>query len=258
MALGRPLNFILPTCFGKIGWVIGHQDGLYFLASLVNAVNALLLTLLLRRFTHWWLAVLGGLLFVVFPSDTTKMFLLNCSHVHASMFFCFAGLLLFFAGGWFRWLSYPVAAFSLLSFFLLYRDGPLRPEKTILSNSWADPLVLKQVVFWNSPPKRTFKKGIDPEYLPLLLFIDEFRSVTHFSSNQGETLWNPLFWSDKLQRLDFDEVIVLDHGPSGLRRVDQVTVPGLSFPLKSKQLNAANGELNGMRLTPYGKMLLGR
>jgi hypothetical protein len=67
-----------------------------------------------------------------------------------------------------------------------------------------------------------------------------------------------MFFDSKSQRLNLDDVIVLENSPSGLRRVDQVTVPGLSFPLKTKQLDPGKGELNGMLLTPYGKMLLGR
>jgi hypothetical protein len=67
-----------------------------------------------------------------------------------------------------------------------------------------------------------------------------------------------MFWEDKSQRLNLDDVIVLENSPIGLRRVDQVTVPGLSFPLKSKRLQPGKSELNGMVLTPYGKMLLGR
>jgi hypothetical protein len=493
---------MLPLCFGKIGWALGHKDGLYLLGFLVNAVNALLLTLILKRFTGWWLAVFGALLFIVFPSDTTKPFLLHCSHVHASMTFLFAGLLLFFGGGRGRLLSYPVAALSLVSYetaylpfivfplfflgsmkdsvrkglihlllcggtlaavmlirlrlsearaesvlsdtheairrifsslwigpltdlrcfkralahtfsahdlfglvlvvllilslFFLYRDDPPKPEgaikkerdllmvrlglgglaawsfsyaltlinyppnqvagrftsthtaaafgvscvlvalggwlltrggiikkvalpcaalllfilcsyqlniqkeyalawrreysfwravvalcpdidpgtailvkgdwprqeDAISSNSWADPLVLQQAFDWNPPPKRTFVNGIDPEDSPVLVFIDVLRSYVHFWSNQNETRWNPIFFESKSQRksqrLNLDDVIVLENSPSGLRRVDQVTVPGLSFPLKTKQLDPGKRELNGMLLTPYGKMLLGR
>jgi hypothetical protein len=493
---GRPLNHMLPPCFGKIGWALGHKDGLYFLGFLVNAVNALLLTLVLRRFVGWWLAVFGGLLFVVFPSDTTKLFLLHCSHVHASMTFLFAGLLLFFAGRWARLLSYPVAAFSLVSYetaylpfiafplfflgsvkdsvrkgvvhllfcggtlavvmfirlrlndaragsvlsdthevvarifsslwigpltdlacfkrafahvfsahdvfgfalvvllilslFFLYRDDPRnaeektrskrdlvqlglgglaawffsyaltlvnyppnqeagrmtsthtaaafgvscvlvallgsllarggivkkagllvfalllfvlcsyqlniqkeyglawrqestfwrnvvalcpdidpgtailvkgnwpRQEDAILTNSWADLLVLRQVFDWDLSAKGNFANGIDPGNSPVLAFIDVFGSVIHFSSNQNETLWNPMFWGGKSQRLNTDDVIVMENSPTGLRRVDQIAVPGLSFPLKSKRLEPGKSELNGMVLTPYGKMLLGR
>jgi hypothetical protein len=149
---------------------------------------------------------------------------------------------------------------------LVKGDWP-RQEDAISSNSWADPLVLQQAFDWNPPPNRTFVNGIDPEDSPVLTFIDLVGSYIHCWSNQNETLWNPMFsnppmsgkrsdWENKPQRLNLDDVIVLENSPSGLRRVDQVTVPGLSFPLKTKQLDPRKGKLNGMLLTPYGRMLL--
>jgi hypothetical protein len=68
-----------------------------------------------------------------------------------------------------------------------------------------------------------------------------FRSSIRFSSNPNEVLWNPMFWGGEGQRLNLDDLIVLESSPTGLRRVDAVAVPGLSFPLRtSHRLHSEN------------------
>ncbi|MFY9989184.1 MAG: hypothetical protein WAK31_30800, partial [Chthoniobacterales bacterium] len=111
---GRPLNHILPEWFSLLGYRIAGVQGIYFLGFLVHSTNAFLLYLLLRRWLDRWSAILGGCLFVLLPADTTRIFLLHNAHIHTSLTFLLAGLLL--KRSRFRILSYPIAGLSLLSY----------------------------------------------------------------------------------------------------------------------------------------------
>ena len=111
---GRPLNHILPMWFSWLGYHLAGIPGIYFLGFLVHSTNAFLLYLLLRKWLGHWAAVLAGCLFVLIPADTTRIFLLHSAHIHTSLTFLLAALLINRTRFWAA--SYPIAGLSLLSY----------------------------------------------------------------------------------------------------------------------------------------------
>jgi hypothetical protein len=133
---GRPLNHILPKWFSWLGYHLAGVQGIYFLGFLVHSTNAFLLYLLLRKWLGHWAAVLAGCFFVVLPEDTTRIFLLHSAHVHTSLTFLLIALLVHRTR--FRFVSYPIAGLSLLSYetaFLPFVVFPLffvdRPKRIL-------------------------------------------------------------------------------------------------------------------------------
>ena len=113
-ATGRPLNHILPRWFSWLGYHLAGVQGIYFLGFLVHSTNAFLVYLLLRRWLGQWAAVLAGCLFVLIPTDTTRIFLLHSAHIHTALTFLLVALLVRRTQFW--WASYPIAGLSLLSY----------------------------------------------------------------------------------------------------------------------------------------------
>jgi hypothetical protein len=111
---GRPLNHILPKWFSWLGYHLAGVQGIYFLGFLVHSTNAFLLYFLLRRWLGHWAAVLAGCLFVLLPIDTTRIFLLHSAHIHTSLTFLLAALLVSQTRYWLA--SFPIAGLSLLSY----------------------------------------------------------------------------------------------------------------------------------------------
>jgi len=111
---GRPLNHILPKWFAWLGYHLAGVQGIYFLGFLIHSTNAFLLYILLRRLLGHWAAVLAGCLFVLLPIDTTRIFLLHSAHIHTSLTFLLAALLVSQTRYWLA--SFPIAGLSLLSY----------------------------------------------------------------------------------------------------------------------------------------------
>lgn len=111
---GRPLNHILPKWFAWLGYHLAGVQGIYFLGFLVHSTNTFLLYLLLRRWLGHWAAVLAGCLFVLLPIDTTRIFLLHSAHIHTSLTFLLAALLVSQTRYWLA--SFLIAGLSLLSY----------------------------------------------------------------------------------------------------------------------------------------------
>jgi hypothetical protein len=125
---GRPLNHSLPTALSAIGYKLGGLPGIYGLAYAWLTLNSALVYAIVRRLLSGPSALLATFVYVLFPADATKNLLVHASHVQGSMTFLLAGLLLWLWGGVWRWVSYPVAALSLLSYesaFLPFLAAPL-------------------------------------------------------------------------------------------------------------------------------------
>jgi len=125
---GRPLNHSLPMALSIIGYKLGGLLGIYVLACAWLTVNALLVYAIARRLLSGPSALLAAFVYVLFPADTTKILITHAAHVQGSMTFLLTGIYLWQIGGFWRWVSYAVAALSLLAYesaFLPFLAVPL-------------------------------------------------------------------------------------------------------------------------------------
>ena len=125
---GRPFNHSLPKVMAVIGMHLGGIGGIYALAYAAFCLNCSLVYLILRRIFSFAPALAGTLVYVAFPADVTRPFLVHAAHVQGGMTFFLLGAWLWFKGGKFRFVGYPMAALSLISYetaFLPFLTLPL-------------------------------------------------------------------------------------------------------------------------------------
>jgi hypothetical protein len=125
---GRPLNHLLPTALGRLGYPLGGVQALYAIGAVWLVLNAYLAFVVARRFLPLAPALVTGLAYILFPADSTKILLIHIAHVQGAMTFLLLGLVLWTRESRWRWASYPVAAISLLSYetaFLPFLCAPL-------------------------------------------------------------------------------------------------------------------------------------
>jgi len=144
---GRPLNHFLPLALGRIGWRLGGLRAIYLIAALWLTLNSLLAYCVSRNVLPPASSLVVAAAYVLYPADTTKILLIHASHVQGSMTFLFAGLLLWFADGWYRRASYLVAGLSLLSYetaYLPFLCAPLliTASRTHIRRTWLSHLIL--------------------------------------------------------------------------------------------------------------------
>lgn len=124
---GRPLNYILPAVFATYGSRLAGLDGIYLLTGLALLFNCLLVYWIARKFVSIPSALFGAAFYGLFPADTTKILLVHGAHVQTSMTFCLMAFALFLSAKPIRWLCYPVASLSLLSYESAYLPFILAP-----------------------------------------------------------------------------------------------------------------------------------
>ena len=125
---GRPLNHFLPPTFGYLGNLLGGLTSLYILSGIWLGLNSWLI----YTITCNWLSVRASLItsivYILFPADMTRQLLHAVAHVQGAMTFTLIGWLLWLKQSRLRWLSYPIATLSLLSYeptFLPFLVVPL-------------------------------------------------------------------------------------------------------------------------------------
>jgi hypothetical protein len=133
---GRPLNHALPALLSAFGYKLGGLRGVYLLASMVGAVNAVLVYSVARRLFGATAGLVAGVFFVLNPADTTHQFLTHCGHIQTSVtFFLIGAGLLMSEHRRLHVLAYLVAFLSLLSYeavyllFILYPLALARPTR---------------------------------------------------------------------------------------------------------------------------------
>jgi hypothetical protein len=84
---GRPLHFLLPTTLALAGRQLGGLSGIYALGYLVHVANAWLFYFLLRRLGLGVGAVVGAIALVLFPANTSHIFLNHALGKHTSLTF---------------------------------------------------------------------------------------------------------------------------------------------------------------------------
>ena len=139
---GRPLNHLLPAVLSAVGSSLGGLTGVYVLSAAWLTLNGLLVYLATRRLISGPGALIASVFYLLFPADSTKVFLTHAAHVQGAMTFMLLGSWLWLLGGWRRAVSYPVAALSLLAYesaFLPFLVLPLfvPAERSRLLRAWA-------------------------------------------------------------------------------------------------------------------------
>lgn len=123
---GRPLGWALPQTLTFFGWRAAGFQGVYALAFVVMAVNAILFYLLLLRLTTIPYALFGALGFILFPADTTHSFLMHAFGLHTGLVFLLIGSHLVLSRQWFLgYLAAGAALFIYESTFLPFLALPL-------------------------------------------------------------------------------------------------------------------------------------
>ncbi len=72
---GRPLHHSFIYLFAWLGWQIGGLWGPYWIGYAITVVNISLFYLLLKRVSNASMAILGGLAYILFASNTTQAYL---------------------------------------------------------------------------------------------------------------------------------------------------------------------------------------
>jgi hypothetical protein len=123
---GRPIGFFLPDLLSWIGDKLGGLTAIYVLGFLVVVLNASLFYVLLRRRQSRTVALLGGLGFLLFPADTTKILLTHDFQLQPSLTFFLLASIAYLDGR--RILPYVLIVGSLISYespFVVFFGVPL-------------------------------------------------------------------------------------------------------------------------------------
>jgi hypothetical protein len=123
---------------------------------------------------------------------------------------------------------------------LLGTEGTQSPF--ILTNSWADPLVLGDAFSSDPSPILSYYNGMGP--------------ATEIRYENGQVTWKPLFWGDERETLDLKNLILLSDNGTDLTRIDEFKIPEVPFPLESKKLAAPTAQASPRPLTDFGRFLL--
>jgi hypothetical protein len=119
-----------------------------------------------------------------------------------------------------------------------------RQNEFVLSNSWADSLVLKSIFIGRGSP--------------FLFYYEGLANSADIRFENGEVTWKPFFWVDKRETLNLDEVIILRENGEDMTRIKEFQIPGIPFPLHSKPLVSIQPEPYPSPLTNFGQFLLTR
>jgi hypothetical protein len=120
----------------------------------------------------------------------------------------------------------------------------VRQSEFILTNSWADSLVLEDAFSWNEGP--------------ILFYYDGMGAASDIRFENGQVTWKPHFWKPERQTLDLNDVIILKDDGNDLSRIDQLEIRELPFPLQTKKLAESQPHPSPTPLTDLGRFLLKR
>jgi hypothetical protein len=139
---GRPIGFAFPHFIAWIGSILGGLDMIYILSFGLILLNTSLLYKLLHAISDNKLfAIIGTLTYILFPADTTKIFL---THMQIQLSFSFLLMAILFNIKGYKVLSYVVIFCTLLTYettFLPFFILPL-----ILHPDWLRKKTLQKVL----------------------------------------------------------------------------------------------------------------
>jgi hypothetical protein len=120
-----------------------------------------------------------------------------------------------------------------------------KQNEFILTNSWADPLVLENVF-----------TTTDTSDVPLLFYFDGMARFADIRSENGQVTWKPFFWGTEREVLDRDHVIILRDDGTTITRINELQIPGIPFPIQGKPVATPQEPLYPAKLTSFGRFLL--
>ncbi len=115
---GRPLGFMLTRFLVSDMGETGAFSNLYLLGCVLLAFNAMLLYCLLRRVVNREVAFFGAVLFLLFPADTTRQFLVHILFIQTSLALALLHVLVFQTRA--RWAAILLLPFPLLVYESAY------------------------------------------------------------------------------------------------------------------------------------------
>lgn len=164
---GRPLHIIFIYLFSYLGTKFASLNGVYFFGFIITNLNIILFYFLLLRISqNNFISLTGGLFFILFPADTTRIWLTSLFGLQTSLTFLLISFHLYISKNVFiSYLSYVVIIFSLITYetpFFIFLTAP------ILSN--------------NFRKKNYFKIFQHSIFLSIILFL-----ITLWRSLNGES-----------------------------------------------------------------------
>lgn len=135
--LSRPLHASFIYIFSFLGAQSGQIEALYLIAFLIYALNIVLFFLLVRRISNNPVAVIASILFIVFPADTTQIFLTQAFGIQPSITFLLLGFHAYLSNR-FPW-AYIFVLLSLLTYeaaFIIFLVAPLLSPSSDKPSRW--------------------------------------------------------------------------------------------------------------------------
>lgn len=111
---GRYVAAIFPLLLPYINFKLGGFFMLYFFGVLLIALNAYMVYSIVKLRLPVELALIAGMIFVLFPADTSKAFLTHIFQLQLSLLFTFSGMYLYLKGR--KMLGFILAFLSLLTY----------------------------------------------------------------------------------------------------------------------------------------------
>ena len=153
---GHPLHYTFIYLFTNLGWRLGDLTGPYRIGFLIEALNILLFFSLLKRIHSRALALMGSLVYVLYSADTTQAYLTFALGLQPSLTLLLLASHAYLSGK--RWMAYPLAALTLLTYETCYPvfvaipwliTGPRRPQRrTLLAHVLILGLILVAMILW--------------------------------------------------------------------------------------------------------------
>jgi hypothetical protein len=123
---GRPLGFSIPEVINFVGYRLGGLPTIYVVGAIIVTLNAFLFYLILKSMGSDLIAVLGALVFLLFPADTTRSYLMHLTGLQPSLTFFLIATLLYINDK--PKLSFAVIVGALLTYesgFIMFSGVPL-------------------------------------------------------------------------------------------------------------------------------------
>lgn len=145
---GHPLHPLLISIGARIGWSLGQLQGLYWIGYIIGSINIGLFYLLISRIHSRSLAIISGIIYVLFAADTTQAYLTFALGLQPSI------TLILLAGHAYLsrkyGLSYILSTLSLLTYETAYAITFVYPLLLIERNKMRWRKVLSHIVITSS------------------------------------------------------------------------------------------------------------
>lgn len=141
---GRYIGAVFPFLLSYLTYHVGGLKFVYLFGVLLVAVNSLLIYKILKKAFPVNLAIIAGLIFSLYPADTTKALIVHIYNLNTSLLCALGGLLLFLNNR--KVLGYFVAFLSMLNYENAFLPFVLAPLLATLN--WDKKLIRNLIVHW--------------------------------------------------------------------------------------------------------------